>query len=234
MGKEFRTITSFDSDFYNQDYFEKAGHYGWYDKTAFALEQPFHKKWAELIAHGLNIPQKATLLDIGCARGNAVYWWQQMGIYAFGVDISQWAIEHAHTNSCICLDITRGFNGFLFNYTRFDYAVCRETIEHIPEQKVSFVLSEIHKILNPEGIFLLSPATNRGGKEDKKRESWKVDPSHVTIKTPYWWTTKLERAGFQIDFRKTYKLSSEDMPLLNTWDLIVAVKNTENVEHTVK
>ena len=109
MNLKLKNKKVFDSTYYDESYFTKEGCKGWYDEHAFKLTQIFHKNWAEFVIYNLKIKANDNLLDIGCARANAVYWWTQRLINAYGVDISKWAIKNAHISTCMELDITKGF-----------------------------------------------------------------------------------------------------------------------------
>lgn len=208
------------SDYYDEDYFTKQGCKGWYNKHAFMLEQPFHLYWACFIINSLEIGQRANVLDLGCARGNVVHWLREYSINGFGVDISQWSIGNRHCEYCIRSDII----SIPFKKNTFDFVVCREVIEHIDCKLVNKVFNDVRRVLKKNGIFLLSPATNRGRKEDIKQRSNNADISHICIRTPYQWSSLLEDSGFTILYKETFKINSMRFVLFNNWDIIVCKK----------
>ena len=214
-----------DKTYFDENYFTKGGDRGWYNQWAFALDNPFHKKWAEFCVQVLGIEKGARVLDIGCARGNVPLWLDKMGYQANGLDISEWAVKNAHLDHGA---IQRGdislTDEIPFEKGTFDYIISRETLEHIPPEKVSHAVNNIYNLTRVGGNILLAIATNRGDKETKKQGSDNADPSHVCIRTPYWWANKFDAVGFEIDYEKILQTQSLPDPLKFDWDFVIGVK----------
>ena len=80
-----------------------------------------------------------------------------------------------------------------------DLVTCRTAPHHF--QDVGRFLSEVHRVLRPEGVFLLCDTTTS---EDPVVAAWhhrvevKRDPTHVTASTPSDWRRDLNDVGFEI------------------------------------
>ena len=100
------------------------------------------KKCAQLA----NISVEAVILDIGC-RDGLLKNHLNYPIDYYGIDI----VDKFKGENISIQDITNGTD-FQDNY--FDYVFCIDTLEHL--RNPFFVLKEIHRILKPEGVLLLS------------------------------------------------------------------------------
>lgn len=169
-------------------------------------------------------PKNSIALSIGCALGNVVYWLNKLGINAFGVDISEYAIKHSHVPDRVMLaDITEKIP---FPDGHFDYVFSRETLEHIAEEEIPQVLKEIFRVMKPGGVGLLSPANNFCDKEAKKQVQGNdsADISHICVKSPYWWAKRCEEAGFTIDYERTLYAMSNGLAYKFYWSTVVIRK----------
>ncbi len=97
--------------------------------------------------------KKGKVLDIGCGTGvNAVHL-DSMGFEVTGIDLSKTAIEKF---------TERGFSGLVHDITSnipfednsFEMVFASEVIEHLDD--VNAFLSEIQRVLKPEGCLILS------------------------------------------------------------------------------
>ena len=176
---------------------------------------------ADFWVESLDISGADVILDIGCARGNVPYWWRNQGLHGYGCDISEWCIENGHLPKGIIkqADIRLGIP---WGDNMFSKITCRDVLEHIPESDIDTVILEIERILQPKGLVALVPRTNRAGKEDRKRNSINNDPSHVLIRTPFWWVNRV-RSVSNLSWcpMLTLESSSKELAMMNDWDILV-------------
>jgi len=210
--------------YFDENYFRKRGDRGWYDDWAFDIRNMWHKQWVDFLIENVPLKFNTRILDLGTARGNVVYWLNKSGFDAYGVEISEWCIKNSHSFKIIQADISKNIP---FKNQTFDYIIAREVLEHIPEDYIDTTIKEIYRILKTGGIAVISNATNRAGKEDKKRNSEYYDPSHVLIKSPWWWIQKFKEYNLLISYEDYVRISSEDWALKNNWDILIFKKGEQ-------
>jgi SAM-dependent methyltransferase len=194
------------------------------------------------------------VLDVGCAKGYVVQILRDHGIDAWGVDISQYAIETApesvrpflHVGSVLDLE---------FEDDSFDLVTCLETLEHLHPERTQQAVAELCRVTSDK-LFVTIPST---GMNDFGPDGWlegKVKPSaidlyddhenlkcpiplrdlmtdkdgfplqgHLTVATFAWWTDLFAKHGFS---RRgdIESLINEDEPLGRTgvWNVYVFEK----------
>lgn len=118
-----------------------------------------------------------TVLDLGCALGFVVKKLRSQNISAFGVDVSDWCMEHIPQEMrpyIRKLDFTQGL---LWPDQYLDMIVSFSVLEHIDPEKIDFVISEIKRVAR-RGVIAVTPGDSPGFSEDA---------SH-NIKQPLaWW-----------------------------------------------
>jgi len=206
------------SEYFDEKYFTVEGDRGWYNEWAFDLKNEWHKKGVEFLIENVPLKYNTKIIDLGTARGNVVYWLNKMGFDAYGVEVSEWCVKNAHSQKILQADLSKHIPVVSESY---DYVIAREVLEHIPECEIDTTIREIYRILKPKGIAIISNATNRAGKEDKKRKSGYYDPSHVLIRSPYWWIKKFKKFNLLISYEDYVRISSEDWALVNNWDIMI-------------
>ena len=125
-------------------------------------------------------------LDVGCASGPLVSALLEEGVDAYGIDVSQYAIERSPVRERLrWVDILS--EPFPFPDQSFDFVTSIETLEHLHE--VDRVLREIHRVLRPGGLcYIAAPVTNQ----------WpNYDETHVTILSRAQWAGRLCAAGLR-------------------------------------
>lgn len=130
-----------------------------------------------------------TSLDAGCAIGMLVESLHQRGVDARGIDVSEWAIEHA-------VDGARGRNvvGSLTDPLpdRVDLITCIEVIEHIPESQVRGVVANLCRATDQ---ILLSSVPYEF-----------AEATHVNVRPAEYWAALFAQHGFfrDLDYDASY------------------------------
>jgi SAM-dependent methyltransferase len=94
------------------------------------------------------------VLEIGCGPARYCNAWELIGGHYFGLDFSEEAIAIArklHPNN----QFIHGFNHEVRTFGRtFDVVFTNTHLQHVANINKNFLLQEIHKVLNLEGILI--------------------------------------------------------------------------------
>ena len=176
--KEEIEIQAKDGSIYDEDYYLRAGAgspYIGYPKTYYGVD---HAKHFPTLAEELTkaFPERGRILDLGCATGVLVNELQKLGWDAHGVDISQWAVEHA-----VCPNVTRGDARSLpFPEDFFDVMISQDVMEHIPTSDLRKVFAEFTRTTKAGGtLFHFIPFYDRSAPAEEY--------VHLSTAGKSWW-----------------------------------------------
>lgn len=176
-----------DSSLYPASYFEGGGasnYTGYGDDAGWPLTALIVKR------HALG----PALLEVGCATGWFVRTARLQGFDAWGVDISDWAIEHPadgvgeYIAQANVLDI--GYGGYGVK-TYHDVVCSWEMLEHVPEDDVVAALDSMVQTLKPGGLFVHRIALDDASHDHNAHD----DETHFTIRPRRWWVDQFEKFG---------------------------------------
>lgn len=116
---------------------------------------------------GANVHKGDSVLDIGCGRGEVLFFCRMLGAKCFGIDSSREAIRMAKKNlggylkkglmEVVLMDV----KGLKFDDNSFDIVVMMDLIEHLYPDEVERVLFEIKRVLRPGGKLLIHTSPNK-------------------------------------------------------------------------
>jgi 2-polyprenyl-3-methyl-5-hydroxy-6-metoxy-1,4-benzoquinol methylase len=110
------------------------------------------------------------LLDVGCAMGHFAHHASERGWMVRGVEASPYAVEHARRQFGIDAIVTSDIRTAGFAPDSFDAVVLVEVIEHLPDPLGT--LAEIHRLLRPGGIVILTTPNFSSFASMVLREEW--------------------------------------------------------------
>jgi 2-polyprenyl-3-methyl-5-hydroxy-6-metoxy-1,4-benzoquinol methylase len=155
----------------------------------------------KLYAH-FNGRSDLRVLDLGCAGGGFVKSFLEDGYVAVGVEGSDWSkkLRSAEWDTIphhlLTSDITRPFEirTLAGEPVRFHCVTAWEVLEHIPMEKLLFLIQNITKHLTSDGIFVASVDTA----PDSNPVTGAV--YHATLRPKRWWLDQFEKFGlFECD-----------------------------------
>ena len=184
--------------FYGKDFFEGYGKgkgYRW--NTMYIVLEPFATSIAELSSLMGNKPC-IRAVDVGCAKGYLVKMLRHKGIEAYGVDVSEYAINHAPNEVKPYLYRVNIETAALpFKSQFFDLALCMAIFEHLHIEKLPFCLSNISRTMKHAGLLIINVPNPYNKTEAKK------DSSHITMLSRRGWVKLIENSGFHYNSRLT-------------------------------
>lgn len=143
----------------------------------------------------LNIIDGQSVLDFGCAKGYVVKAFRLLGIEAYGVDISDYALSH----------VPEDVKGFvqkvnpddpipLLNErkTRYNWIIAKDVLEHIPYEKIDKLMRHLHEAC--QELFVIVPLGNDG---KFFVPAYELDKTHTIRENMGWWKMRLLDAGFK-------------------------------------
>jgi len=148
-----------------------------------------------------------SLLDVGCAMGYFLEVVQESGWQPWGVEISEYSYSTAAR-----LWGERVFHGDLlsahFAENRFDAVTMFDVIEHQADPRESF--KEVHRVLKPGGVLLLSTADTRSLSCQLMGKIWPhFKPEHLYCFSRKNISLALQKSGFtKVQIRRARKVLS--------------------------
>jgi len=140
MSKKFQNTI----DFYNQN------------AKSYSKKILKHPPITEINKFTQYLPQKAKILDVGCAAGRDTALLTQKGLSVTGIDLSQNLLQEAQLNHPHLEFILMDMRQLKFKSNLFDGLYASNSIIHFSELKdVIKSLSEFNRVLKPKGILHL-------------------------------------------------------------------------------
>jgi 2-polyprenyl-3-methyl-5-hydroxy-6-metoxy-1,4-benzoquinol methylase len=146
-----------------------------------------------------------TALDIGCNTGSLVKAFKDLGIEAYGVDVSQAAISNAPKElrgQLCCLDVTR--DRLPFEDEKFDLITMSEVVEHLRDFQNT--LCEIRRVLKVNGHIYVTTPSMPGADilSNLMHLSRLTNPTHINVHSKKFWVKLFESHGLEYlyDFPK--------------------------------
>ena len=132
------------------------------------------------------------VLDVGCAKGFLVKAFEDIGVHAWGVDVSEYAISKAPKeikSKLYRVDLNKDYLPFKDEY--FDFVTFLGTIEYLDNHE--HAINEIKRVLKRGGGLYLTTIFRRCP-EDKIR---------INVHDRKYWIKEFESSGFRFEPQKT-------------------------------
>jgi 2-polyprenyl-3-methyl-5-hydroxy-6-metoxy-1,4-benzoquinol methylase len=150
------------------------------------------------------------ILDIGCGTGNFLSICDDLNMETYGVDVSEYAMEEAKSNTKAKLyriDISRNKLPFPSNY--FDVIISFDVVEHLNNDSIFF--KDSYRTLKKRGfLYFITP---------NGRQLSDYDSTHINLRKIKTWETLCENMKFNILESYLYKWFSP-FPYLYTQKII--------------
>lgn len=145
------------------------------------------------------------ILDLGCAGGGFVKTCLDDGHFAIGLEGSDYSKKFKRAewrtipDNLFTCDVTKPFQLYENKKEiKFDVITCWEIMEHLTEKGINGLMQNIKKILNNNGIWIISVSCFEWISNEIR--------IHQTVKPKSWWLNKFKENGFIIreDFKRFF------------------------------
>lgn len=197
------------SSFYDEDYYlrGKGSNYGSTDKDGNLLFSPYDEasylpRNRELAKFLCQVYKPKTVLVLGCARAYLVQAFAELGVATQGIDISEWAINHAPSTVKECLHVGDICDLTRFKTDMFDLVTAFDVFEHIKVPDLYVAIKEAQRVCK-HTLVVDVPTSVSDAEHD---QSAGQDKSHVSVYSLQWWTRQLaiERGSWVLDAKDVY------------------------------
>lgn len=179
-------MTAMDDALYGEGYFEHADGSNY---TAYG-DDPGWRITARIMAE--HVKPRATVGEVGCAKGFYVQAAREQGLLAVGVDISRYAVSQCPPAAAPYVDLGDAAE-LPWRDNSLDVVCSWEMLEHVPEEWIVPVLMEMGRVLKSGGTMWHRIALE-DAEEDHHHDD---DVTHVLIRTESWWRRLFEEMGLR-------------------------------------
>ena len=163
--------------------------------------------------------KKKRLLDLGCGAGQAVRAFMDNGVDAYGIDLSEYAIEEGKKAFKLR---ERIFVGSIHDLSKWsddsiDFLYSNQVFEHLPEKYVDRLVDECRRVLKPGGRMWVGLVLALSPDPEGIRSADDPDDTHITIHYRSWWNEKFLSAGFVLDEQCMYAVESTPIWMEYGW-----------------
>ena len=162
-------------------------------------KQHYKNSWdygINIIDNVINNYSFNTILDAGCGQGDVIKYLLKNGYDCKGVEISDFIVKQKSLEL-----FNRGIikisslENIPFDDNSFDIVFSSDVLEHIPEEKIDIVISELCRVAKYDLFLTIN-----------LRPSSENNKYHITLKSREWWEDKFEKNNVQINHLLITKL----------------------------
>lgn len=143
---------------------------------------------AHHITQSMGIMHDQTVMDFGCAKGFLVNAMRLLGLEAYGVDVSEYAISQAMKETNGYVKVIEPFSD---NFRTCNHLIAKDILEHIEYEHIDTQMEILRA--KCETIFAVIPL---GDGEKYLIPAYEFDKSHHIRESKEWWHDKFKKAGF--------------------------------------
>ena len=181
------------SEKFDEAYYQTGGQRGTQYRN-YLEEAPRNRTYFEIAELIVKVFKPRRTLEIGCATGTVVSHLATFDIDAYGVDVSEWAVEHRlHPNVSL-----GNVEQLQFDDNSFDLVYSCHALEHIPSGSQKQAFQELSRVCR--GMqFHMMPMLESGpyvGDRFGHLLNLRTDPTHSLLYEREWWLNEFKQVGF--------------------------------------
>jgi len=178
---------------YGVDYFEKGLEKGISLYKDYTWQPERSLKEAVAIIDKFKLKRGARILDYGCAKGFLVKAFRILTRFAYGCDISRYAVCTADNDVRAYLKLCT--HGFPFKNMEFDLCIAKDVFEHMDVETIAQIIKDIKEC--SERLFVIVPLGN--GSTFTVPE-YNYDTTHKIAQRTGWWSNLFKACGCEIEW----------------------------------
>ncbi len=185
-----------DGSQYDADYFLRGEDTGKSLYTDYRWMPDLTIPMVEAMIDYLGIRKGHRILDFGCARGYTVKAFRLLGYDAWGMDVSEWAIENADEETKPYLTLSAGVSAVPpLKSEEYDWVIAKDVLEHV--HLVTYTIQTLMRATT-QGVFAVVPLSQfNNGKyvvDDYER-----DVTHCQRHPLYKWVEMFLYPGWRVE-----------------------------------
>lgn len=150
---------------------------------------------AKRIVEHYKLPRESRILDVGCAKGFLVHDLNALGMRAYGIDISQYAIEHGDDGMSGSHLHVGTADALPWGWKSFDLAVSINTLHNLPLERCKKAIRELMRVSRRQFIQVDSWFTEE---QHQAFERWQLTAQ--TYFNPDGWRALFAEVGYVGDY----------------------------------
>ena len=173
------------ASFYDAYYYSHSCGSPWKTGSSAGDEGSWQTFFTEIAEHILQTMHPTTVLDAGCGLGLLVHLLRQRGVAAYGIDISEYALQNAYPEALPHCRLGSLANAGTFDPPfpqRYDLIVCIEVLEHLPPHEAASAVANLCQRTD-DILFSSSPFDYR-------------EITHLNVQPPEYWASLFAGQGF--------------------------------------
>lgn len=179
---------------YGQMYFDGPRDYGY---GGYRYDGRWKSVAGDIIEH-FNLVQGSRVLDVGAAKGFLVKELLDLGIDAYGVDISEYAVMNCHPDVVGRMHVASA-DHLCFPDQSFAAVLAIDVIHNLPRQRAAVALREVQRLSN--GRAYVRVDSYRTPEEKEIFEGWVLTAEYHGY--PQEWLQLFSEAGYSGDYSWT-------------------------------
>jgi len=181
-----------EANYFNKDYFEDGIVSGKSCYTNYRWIPELTIPMAYHIINALKLKDDENLLEIGCSKGYLTKALRLLGFDAYGVDVSEYAIEHADVEVKNYCKLITEKNPIPFKQD-FKWILTKDVLEHIPTEGLHSLFENYSN--QCEMMYHVIPL---GDNEKFRIPEYHLDKSHIQIHDEDWWINLFSQYGWKV------------------------------------
>jgi hypothetical protein len=163
---------------YDKEYYENAQYNG-YDRV-----RDSRRKMARQLYEYF---QPDSYLSVGCAKAFDVEQLIELGVDAYGFDISSYMVNESVVKDK--LKVADAMQKFPYD-REFSVVYSSDVLEHLDDKGIDNCLAECQRLTNDKIVHVISTHFDKDYGDASKLDG--VDDTHISMYSPQWWFNKIK------------------------------------------